>query len=80
MSCKNREYEVVKGANAKGMPPVMHPPLERRVLRYVADGRVRVLVRELTVSVDELVVEVLRDSVKQPVFGFGRIGVWNGKS
>lgn len=72
VGCKNREYEWVKGANAKGKFPVMHPPLERRSVRFWVDGRVVTLVRNLTVSVDELLIEVLRDSVKQPVFGFGK--------
>lgn len=77
VGCKNREYEWVKGANAKGKPPVRHPALARRALRVLRDGRVTVVVRELTASPMELIVEVLRDSVKQPVFGLGRIGVWN---
>ena len=80
VGCKNREYEWVKGSNAKGKFPVMHPPLNRRSLRVWVDGRVLHLVRELTASIDELVIEVLRDSVKQPVFGFGKSRVWNEKS
>lgn len=27
VSCANRQYEYLKGANAKGRPPVQHPPL-----------------------------------------------------
>jgi hypothetical protein len=34
--------------------------------------------RDLTASSLELVVEVLRDTVARPVFGLGRLEVWNG--
>lgn len=80
VGCKNREYEWVKGANAKGTAPVRHPVLSRRSLRVWRDGRVVVVARELTASPLELVVEVLRDSLKRPVFGFGRGELFNVKS
>lgn len=34
VSCFNRELEVVKGRNAKGLPPVKHAPLGNVRLRY----------------------------------------------
>jgi hypothetical protein len=76
VSCKNREYEVIKGKNAKGRFPSQHAPLERRCVRYVAGGRVHVLIRERTTCTRELIVEVLRDSVQRAVFG---LGVGNAK-
>lgn len=71
VGCKNREYEWVKGQNAKGKFPVCHPRLDPRRLVYATSAGVRVLVRERTVSTTELVVEVLRDSPKRALFGFG---------
>lgn len=74
VGCKNREYEWVKGKNAKGKPPAHHPVLCRRLVRYVCDGQVRVLARALTASADELVVELLRDRAKRVVLGRGFVG------
>lgn len=70
--CKNREYEWVKGRNGRGKFPITHPPLARRVARYVMAGRVQVLERKLTASTDELIVELLRDSEKKVMLGWGR--------
>jgi hypothetical protein len=70
--CKNREYEWVKGKNGRGKFPVTHPMLNKRVVRYVVAGEVRVLTRVLTASMDELTVELLRDCDKRVVFGLGR--------
>lgn len=72
VGCKNREYEWVKGRNAKGKFPTCHPNLEPRRVTYRAGGRVCTLVRERTASTTELVVELLRDSPNRVVFGFGR--------
>lgn len=77
VSCKNREYEWVKGRNAKGKFPTQHPALCRRRVRFLAGGRVGSLVRELSVSTTELVVELLRDSGSRVMLGFGR-GVMRG--
>lgn len=77
VSCTNRQYEWIKGRNAKGKAPVKHPDLVRRTVRYVAGGEVKVLSRPLTASTDELVVELLRDSPKRVViaraWGGGRV-------
>jgi hypothetical protein len=75
VGCKNREYEWVKGKNAKGQFPKLHPVLAKRRLVYAVGGEVRVLVRELTAGMDELVVELLRDSTRRVVMGLGRLGV-----
>lgn len=72
VSCKNREYEWLKGKNAKGKPPERHPALARRSVRYVCDGQVGVLARPLTACADELVVELLRDRAKAVMLGRGR--------
>lgn len=74
VSCKNREYEWLKGKNAKGKPPAHHPVLCRRLVRYVCDGQVRVLARANTASSNELVVELLRDRSKRVVLGRGAAG------
>jgi hypothetical protein len=71
VGCKNREYECLKGRNAKGKAPVKHPPLGRRSVRYVENGVVKVLVRSTSVSTDELVVELLRDSRSKVMLGRG---------
>lgn len=78
VGCKNREYEWVKGKNAKGQFPKLHPVLERRRCLVAVGGSVRVLERELTTAMDELVVETLRDSGRAVVFGFGLGVVYGG--
>lgn len=71
VGCKNREYEWVKGRNAKGKFPACHPRLDPRRLVYATEAGVHVVARERTASTLELVVEVLRDSPKRALFGFG---------
>jgi hypothetical protein len=70
--CKNREYEWVKGRNGRGKFPITHPQLDKRIARYVVAGQVRVLVRQRTASMDELTIELLRDSEKRVLLGWGR--------
>lgn len=41
VSCINREYEVVRGVNAKGSPPSRLKPLYPLALTYTADGESR---------------------------------------
>lgn len=72
--CMNRQYEWVKGRNGRGKFPITHPVLAKRSARYVVGGVVQVLARPLTASMDELTVELLRDSEKRVVFGWGRGG------
>lgn len=78
VSCQNRQYEWVKGKNAKGQYPRLHPALARRRCVAVVGGVTRVVVRELTVGMEELVVELLRDSSRAVVFGLGVGGVYGG--
>jgi len=70
VSCKNREYELLKGKNAKGTAPVKLCALDTRRLRYRHGDDVRTLRLRHTVDTDELLVAVLRDSKSQVVFAF----------
>lgn len=79
VSCKNREYEWVKGKNARGKAPVSHPVLERRRVCVRRGDRVVCVDRALSSSTLELVVEVLRDSSTRAVFGLGKVGVYAEK-
>lgn len=72
VGCMNRQYEWIKGRNAKGNFPKQHKQLVKRTLRYVVAGEVRVLTRVHTVELTELVIELLRDSAKQVMMGRGR--------
>lgn len=70
VSCYNREREWVAQRNAKGRIPTRMAPLSRRVLKVVdADGS-RMLARDLSVGLEELMVAALRDSAKATVFSF----------
>jgi len=70
--CMNRQYEWVKGKNGRGKFPVTHPVLSKRRMTYVVAGMVKTLQRPLTASQDELTIELLRDSDKKVVFGWGK--------
>lgn len=70
VSCVNRQYEWIKGRNARGNKPTAHPGLWRLSVRYQTGGRTKV--RALPYALDrlELVTAVLRDEPKQSTFGF----------
>lgn len=72
VGCKNREYEWLKGRNAKGKFPACHPPLNRRRVCALVAGRVQTLERDRTANMTELVVAVLRDSPSRVVFALGK--------
>lgn len=72
VSCKNREYELLKGSNAKGTLPVKLQSLDRRRVTYFAGERVHTLVIDRSLDQDELIVAVLRDSPHRVAFGFSR--------
>lgn len=74
VSCKNREYELVRGRNAKGSKPVNLAPLQPRRVTYLEGDQPRVLVRQLTVDTDELLVAVLRDAKHRVRFAFSGQG------
>lgn len=71
VSCKNREYEFLKGRNAKGTAPVKLRSLCRRRIRYMAGTEPRSLVVQHSLDTDELIVAALRDSPNRVRFGFG---------
>lgn len=73
VSCMNRQYEYLKGRNAKGKTPVRHPTLYQIPLRYSAGGVVKRISMQAADS-EELVVATLRDERKQVTFSFVAIG------
>ncbi len=70
VSCKNREYEFVKGRNAKGSRPVKMTPLVPRCIRYLNGREPCTLRRHLTKDTDELVITALRESKHRVAIGF----------
>jgi hypothetical protein len=70
VSCRNREYEFLRGYNARGTPLTKLKALEPRQVRYIEGGAVRVRRSALSASVDELVVGTLRDAARRVMFGF----------
>lgn len=68
VSCQNRQYEYIKGRNARGNAPVTHPTLYRLAIRYRAGGQVKTLDKPNVVDTMELVVAALRDEPKQVTF------------
>lgn len=70
VSCKNREYEWIKGRNAKGSRPVHMTPLSPRRLYFREGEATRTLSMPLVADIDELIVAALRDSGKRVQFAF----------
>jgi hypothetical protein len=70
VSCYNREREVVKGRNARGMIPTKLAKLDPRSICYSENGEVRIARTERTAGISELVVATLRDAVHQVTFGW----------
>lgn len=70
VSCMNRQYEFLRGRNAKGTIPTMKPLCRRRV-RFTAGGEPCSLVVQHSLDTDELVVAALRDNKNRVRFGFG---------
>lgn len=70
VSCQNRQYEFVRGRNARGKPLIKLPPLEPRQVAFREGAAVRTRRATLSASIDELVVGTLRDAAKQVAFGF----------
>lgn len=70
VSCQNRQYEIVKGKNAKGTAPSRLPPLQPRRLWFMAGSTPTVVARKLTADVTELMVAALRDSKQHVRFAF----------
>jgi hypothetical protein len=70
VSCKNREYEVLRGTNAKGTAPVKARRLDARRIRYMHGGELCTMAVRLSADTDELVVAALRDSKKSVAFAW----------
>lgn len=70
VSCINRQYEALKGRNAKGTKPVKLAPLEPRTLHFQHGAQRRSLHMPLSVDTDELIVAALRDSQNTVTFQF----------
>ncbi len=70
VSCYNREREVVKGKNARGVPPSKLARLDPRAICYSENGRVRVHRTERTAGPVELLVAALRDARHEVAFGW----------
>lgn len=70
VSCQNRQYEWIKGRNAKGTAPVKLCSLDARRLRYRHGDELKVARGRYTMDADELLVAVLRDSKQSVVFAF----------
>jgi hypothetical protein len=75
VSCQNRQYESLKGKNAKGTKPVKLPDLDQRSITYRAAGAVKTRTIALSVGTDELVMAVLRDEKNAMQFGFRNVAM-----
>jgi hypothetical protein len=72
VSCQNRQYEWLKGSNAKGCSPSRMRPLAARSFHFAHDGVRRETYLPLSVDPDELIIAALRDSAGR--VGMGRNG------
>jgi hypothetical protein len=71
ISCVNRQYEFIRGRNAKGNPPKNLAPLNRRTIRYAVEGGgVETMTLEHSADLAELMVGVLRKTRGRISFGF----------
>lgn len=70
VSCFNRERELIRGRNARGVMPTKLAPLAPRSIHYLTNGTVRHVRLERTVSTSELLLATLRDAVHTVVFGW----------
>jgi hypothetical protein len=77
VSCKNREYELLKGRNAKGSAPVKLKALVPRTMRYLHGNEIRTLHLPLSLNIEELMVAALRDSQNRVRFFFDGASQFN---
>lgn len=77
VSCYNRERELIRGRNARGMVPTKLAPLAPRTVFYMANGRAQVLRSERTTNSAELIIATLRDAIHTVAFAWRgpRIGL-----
>jgi hypothetical protein len=70
ISCFNRERELMRGRNARGMIPTKLAPLAPRQICYLTNGRVVIKRMERTTHSAELVIATLRDEIHAVAFGW----------
>jgi len=70
VSCQNREYEIVKGRNAKGTMPVRLPELHPQRVLVSIDGKVSPRRLERCVDATEAFLTILRTERGAIQFGF----------
>jgi hypothetical protein len=70
VSCQNRQYEWLKGKNAKGSKPIKLKSLEPRTLHYLHGRDPRSIYLPLSADLDELIVAALRDSINRVRFAY----------
>lgn len=70
ISCINRQYEVERGRNARGKPPVKLQPLAPMAMALREDGRVVIAKVDLSSSLVEIILRALR--TRPDVRAFGR--------
>lgn len=71
VSCINRQYEIEKGRNAKGTPPIRLPPLYPVALAVLAEGQeTRIVKYDRVVSRVEGIYRVLRSQPGDMAFGW----------
>lgn len=70
VSCFNRERELIKGINARGMVPTKLAPLAARRIFFMSNGRAQLLRSERTTHSAELLIATLRDAVHAVAFAW----------
>lgn len=70
VSCRNREYELQRGRNAKGTAPVKLRPLFPIVINFTVNGHPRRYRAHLATDIRETIVQVLRLTKGRVAFGF----------
>lgn len=70
VSCFNREREMIRGRNARGVPPTKLAPLAPRRIFFFANGYPHVVRSERTTSPAELLVATMRDAIHVVAFGW----------
>jgi hypothetical protein len=70
VSCRNREYELLRGRNAKGTAPVKLRPLFPINLKFMVNGKQRTYYAPMATDITETMVQVLRLTKGRITFGF----------
>jgi hypothetical protein len=70
VSCYNRQRELIRGRNARGMVPTKLAPLAARQVFYMANGRAHLLRSDRTTNSAELVIATMRDAIHTVAFGW----------